>query len=88
MKNAIFPLITTLGIHFPSVFMGSVVIERLFGFNGLGSRLFEAIDTGDTNVLMAIVVVVSLVGVISNIISDLFYYFSDARVWRAANSSR
>jgi peptide/nickel transport system permease protein len=88
LKNAIFPLITTLGIHFPSVFMGSVVIERLFGFNGLGSRLFEAIDTGDTNVLMAIVVVVSLVGVISNIISDLFYYFSDARVWRAANSSR
>jgi len=82
LRNALIPVVTVIGLLVPYVVGGSVVIERIFGWPGIGSLLILAFDGRDYNVIMGIAVMVCIVVMISNIALDLLYGLIDPRVRR------
>lgn len=79
-RNALFPLITVFASVFPAIFTGSLVVEYLFQFPGLGMKTYEAFLGGDYPVLFAILMLAATLTVVSNLIADLLYAWADPRV--------
>lgn len=79
-RNALFPIITVFTSLFPSIFTGSLVIEYLFQFPGLGMRTQEAFIRGDYPVLFFILMLAATLTVVGNLIADLLYAWADPRV--------
>lgn len=79
-RNAILPLVTRLAISLGFVVSGSVIIEELFLYPGLGRNLFLAIGRRDYPVMQGIFLVIAFTVVFSNILSDLLMGVLDPRV--------
>lgn len=79
-RNALIPTLTLLGINIAYLIGGTVVIERVFGLNGLGNAMLNAIDNRDFPVVQGITLVYALgvIGVI--LITDLITARLDPRV--------
>ena len=80
LRNALMPMITLLGGTLPFVIGGSVIVERVFNWPGLGRLIFEAASAKDYPLLQASVLVGSFVLVMSYILRDLLYSWVDPRV--------
>lgn len=80
LPNALIPFVTVLGLELSSLLFGSVVIESVFGWPGLGSFVLAAILNLDFPVIMGFAVVASIVYVAANLIVDLMYMVLDPRV--------
>lgn len=80
LRNALLPLVTMAGLQVSSLVGGAVLIESIFGLNGMGRTAFDAVFQRDTNLLLGVVFVSSLSVVIVNFIIDLLYMFLDPRV--------
>lgn len=78
--NALFPLIATFPNLFPGIFAGSIVVERLFNYYGIGSKTMDAINSSDYPLIFIIVMVVATIIVLANLIADLLYAWADPRV--------
>lgn len=79
-RNALFPVITIFASLFPAVFSGSLIIEYLFDFPGMGSKMQSAFINNDYAVLFAMVMFVAIVTILSSILADLLYAWADPRV--------
>lgn len=79
-RNALFPIITVFASVFPAIFTGSLVVEYLFQFPGVGMKTHEAFMGGDYPVLFAILMLAATLTVVSNLIADLLYAWADPRV--------
>jgi len=79
-RNASLPLFTLLAISIGFVIGGSIIIEELFLYRGLGSLLFWAITMRDFTVMQGVFLVITLSVVLSNILADLLYSRLDPRV--------
>ena len=79
-RNALIPTVTLLGINIAYLIGGTVVIERVFGLNGLGSAMLNAIDNRDFPVVQGITLIYALgvIGVI--LVSDLITARLDPRI--------
>ena len=91
LRNALLPIVTVIGLRLRVLFTGSVVIETVFAWPGIGRLMYEAIIEMDYPVLMGGFIMVSLVVVIANIITDLIYLFIDPRIrfqWEKENVSQ
>ena len=84
LPNALIPFVTVLGLELSALLFGSVVIESVFGWPGLGSFVLAAILNLDFPVIMGFAVIASLVYVAANLIVDLLYLVLDPRI-RGAN---
>ncbi|MEO7762579.1 MAG: ABC transporter permease [Casimicrobiaceae bacterium] len=80
VPNAILPVVTLAGIQFGHLLGGSILIETVFGWPGLGRLVFDALLQRDTNVLLGILFVSSVVVVVVNLLVDLLYGFLDPRI--------
>lgn len=80
LRSALIPVLTTILNHIPHIIGGSVVVERIFGWPGMGSLLFYAILSRDYNVIMGVTVVIALAVLGTNIALDLVYGLVDPRV--------
>lgn len=80
LRSAMIPVLTAILIHIPHIIGGSVVVERIFGWPGMGSLMFSAINGRDYNVVMGVTVVIALAVLATSILLDLVYGFADARV--------
>ena len=78
--NALFPLITVFASILPAVFTGSLVVEALFGFPGMGNKTFEAYLGKDLPLLSAIMMVAATLTILGNLLADLMYAWADPRV--------
>ncbi len=80
LKNALIPVMTVLGIQIAQVIGGTVIIETIFGFPGMGRFLFEAILQRDYPVIQGVnlIVVVGVVG--ANLAVDALYATLDPRI--------
>jgi peptide/nickel transport system permease protein len=81
-RNALFPIITLFGLWLPVLVTGSVFVEGVFAWPGLGSLSQEAISGRDYPLLMGTALLVSLTVVLGNVIADLAYFYLDPRVRR------
>ncbi len=80
LRNAFIPIITVIGLQVPVLISGTVVLENVFAIPGMGRFLLEAISTRDYAVVQAIVLMLSVVVVITNILVDAIYAIIDPRV--------
>ncbi len=80
LKNALIPTVTVLGINFAYMLGGSVVIEQVFSLPGIGNYMMEAVFARDYPVIQGISLVVSVIFVATNLITDLSYSFLDPRI--------
>ncbi len=79
LRNALRPLVTLLGISFPYVFAGGVVVETVFSYPGLGWLLWRSALLQDYPVLIAIVLLIGVLTIIGNLLADLINGLLDPR---------
>ncbi|MCD8332931.1 MAG: ABC transporter permease [Clostridiales bacterium] len=80
LKNAMLPVLATLGTQFSMIVGGSVVIENIFAVPGMGARLVTAINQRDYTVVMAIVVIISAFSMCILLLVDILFGLIDPRV--------
>ncbi len=80
LRNALLPVITVLGINFGFMLAGSVLVETVFAWPGMGRLMYEGILSRDYPVLMGVFTIVSVMVIIANIVTDVVYSFVDPRV--------
>lgn len=80
LRNALLPLVTMVGLQVSALVGGAVLIETIFGLNGMGRTAFDAVFQRDTNMLLGVVFVSSLSVVVVNFVIDLLYMLLDPRV--------
>ena len=79
-RNAILPVVTLAGLQFGHLLGGSILVETVFGWPGLGRLLFDSLLQRDLNLLLGILFVSSGVVVLANLVADLAYGFLDPRI--------
>lgn len=79
-KNSLLPVVTVIGMSFPTLVGGAVVTEQVFSWPGIGSLLVQAILGRDYPVIMGITVLVAVVVLVANLITDLIYGVLDPRI--------
>ncbi len=80
LRNALLPVVTILGVQMGTVLAGSVVIESVFSWPGVGSLLFDSVSSRNYPVVLGIMVLGSLVVIAANITVDLVYMWLDPRI--------
>ncbi len=80
LRNALIPILTTIGIMFGGLLSGTFIVETLFNIPGLGSLAIESIFARDYPVTMAIVLLFTLFYSLINLIVDILYAVIDPRV--------
>lgn len=80
LRNALIPIITLIGLYIPFLFSGTVFIEVIFAWPGMGRVLFDAINTRDYHVVMAGSFCFATMVVIANLIADVLYAVVDPRI--------
>ena len=79
-RNAALPVVTLAGVQFGHLLGGSILIETVFGWPGLGRLVFDALGQRDLNTLLGILFVSSVVVVLVNLAVDLLYGWLDPRI--------
>lgn len=80
LRNALLPIVTTLGVQVGSVLGGAILVETVFAWPGLGRLAFEALFQRDLNLLLGILFCSSVAVVIVNLVVDLLYSVLDPRI--------
>lgn len=80
MRNALIPLATVFGLTLPTLFGGSVVVETVFQWPGVGLLFINAVVDRDSPVIMGIVLITAIIVMLSNLLTDLVYGILDPRV--------
>ena len=75
----LYPVVTVVGLMFSSLVAGSVVIESLFGWNGLGRSLVVAVTQRDYPVVIGLSLFVSIFVLVGNALADIMYLVLDPR---------
>jgi peptide/nickel transport system permease protein len=79
-RNALMPIITLFGLFIPEVIGGSIIIETIFQWPGIGSLTIDAVNGRDYNTLMAILLMGSVMVLFSNLVVDIVYAYVDPRI--------
>jgi len=87
LPNALLPMVTVAGYSLGFVLAGSVLVERVFGWPGMGLLFVDAIQRQNNMVILGVVIVLTAVIIVVNIITDLLYGVIDPRL-RARFSPR
>ncbi|MGN6184923.1 MAG: ABC transporter permease [Thermoanaerobaculia bacterium] len=79
-RNALIPLITLLGLTIPYILSGSVIVESIFQWDGIGLLYYKAILARDYPVVMGLTVVTAVLTLFASLFADVLYAFADPRV--------
>ncbi len=80
LRNALLPVVTLAGIQAGHLIGGSVLVETVFAWPGIGSLAFEALLARDYDLLLGIFLCTSVVVLVFNLLTDLLYLWLDPRV--------
>ncbi|EMA55630.1 ABC transporter permease [Halococcus salifodinae] len=80
MKNAMIPIITLIGLQIPLIFSGTVVIETVFSWPGMGRLLVDAVTARNYPVVQGAVLIYAVIVVIANLAVDITYSYFDPRI--------
>ena len=79
-RNTLIPLVTLIGLSLPGLLSGSVILEQIFTWPGMGRLFFESIGHRDYNVIMGLVMMFSVLTLAGNLLADVLYALVDPRV--------
>ena len=80
LRNALLPVVTMAGVQVGALIGGSVIVESVFAWPGLGMLAFESLFARDLNLLLGIFLISSVLVVVVNLIVDVIYCFLDPRI--------
>ncbi|WP_425405202.1 ABC transporter permease [Hwanghaeella sp.] len=80
LRNALLPVVTMAGVQVGALIGGSVIVESVFAWPGLGMLAFESLFARDLNLLLGIFLISSVLVVVVNLIVDVIYSFLDPRI--------
>lgn len=78
--NALIPLITVIGLRLPTLFAGSVIVEQIFHWQGLGTLNIWAVLNQDYSVLMGLELIYAILVLGANLVTDIAYAVVDPRI--------
>ena len=79
-RNALLPVVTVIGVNFGFLLSGSALVETVFSWPGVGLLTYKSIDARDYPVLLGVFMMVSIMVIVVNFISDVVYAFIDPRI--------
>lgn len=79
-RNALIPLVTLLGLTIPSLLSGSVIVESIFQWDGIGRLYYDSIFARDYPTVLALTVVTAVVTLAASVLADVLYAIVDPRV--------
>jgi peptide/nickel transport system permease protein len=80
IRNALLPIITLLGLSLPALFSGTVFVEVIFAWPGMGREIVTAVGARDYPVVMATTAIFAVLVVVGNLLADVLYTVADPRV--------
>lgn len=80
LKNALLPAVTVAGLQLGLLLGGTVLVEIVFSWPGIGRYAFQAIQNQDPNSLISVTLVIGFGYVLANMIVDIAYIFLDPRI--------
>lgn len=80
LKNALIPIITVIGMQIPLLFGGTVIIEQIFSWPGLGLLTMTAVLNNDYPVIMGVCLLTAVVVLITNLLTDILYAAVDPTI--------
>ena len=80
LRNALLPVVTMAGVQAGNLIGGSIIVETVFGWPGIGTLAFNALQSRDLNLLLGIFFVSACLVVVINLIVDLVYVTLDPRI--------
>ncbi len=79
-RNALIPIITLVIGWFLGIFSGSIMIENIFGLNGMGKIYIQALNNKDFEVVLLLQMFYVIIGLLGNLVIDIAYGIADPRV--------
>lgn len=79
-RNTLIPFVTLLGLSLPGLLGGSIILEQIFSWPGMGKLFFESLTARDYPVLMALFLIYSVLTLLGNLLADVLYAFVDPRI--------
>ena len=80
LRNAFIPILTVLVGWFVGIFSGSIMVENIFGLNGMGRMYINALSNNDFEVVLLLQTFYVTVGLLGNLVADIAYGFVDPRI--------
>jgi peptide/nickel transport system permease protein len=80
LKNALIPLVTMFALDFPYIFAGSLYVELIFSWPGMGRLFYDAATARDYPILLAVLTIGAAIVILSNLLADIAYGYLDPRV--------
>lgn len=80
VRNALLPIVTVVGLRMAFLLSGTVVVETIFAWPGIGQLFISSVYRADYQVVQAIVVLFTVLVIIANIVTDLTYAVIDPRI--------
>jgi peptide/nickel transport system permease protein len=80
LKNALIPVVTFVGFYFGILISGTVVVETVFAWPGIGRLAYEAVQWRDYPVIQGVVLLVSAITLLTNLVVDILYGYLDPRI--------
>jgi len=80
LRNSLIPLITVAAHILPAMIAGAVIVERIFGINGMGNLLVDAVSQRDRELVLSITLVSGVLGLAGYLLADIGYAIADPRV--------
>lgn len=79
-RNALLPVVTLIGLQLTTMLGGAVIVENVFSWPGIGTLARSALLAGDFAIVQVIVMVVALLVIVINLLTDLLYTVIDPRI--------
>ncbi len=79
-RNALIPLITLLGLTIPYLISGSVIVETIFQWDGIGRLYFDSMSQRDYPMILGLTVTTAVITLFASLFADLLYAFADPRI--------
>lgn len=79
-RNAMLPLVTLVGLSLPDVIAGSLIVETVFAYQGMGRLVTDAVYDKDYTVIMGATLIYAVLIIVGNLIADILYAVVDPRI--------
>ncbi len=80
LRNSMIPVVTFLGADLGALMGGAIVTEGIFGINGIGGTIYQAIIKGEPATVVSITTVLVIIYIVANLVVDLLYAVLDPRI--------
>jgi peptide/nickel transport system permease protein len=85
LRNALIPVVTVIGLQITGLLSGTVIVESIFGLQGLGTLITNSLDRRDYPVVQGVNVVAVMIVIVINLAVDMSYAFIDPRLRHAGS---